>query len=115
MCELKVTLKEDGKLTEVAEDVVYVKLSEHNLVLKDVLGRSKIVEDALVEELDISKEHLTLVKAPLLTKAARFLSLYSEALSSGKYDQSLEAAWEEVKAEGDRCIREAWAKLAVKR
>jgi len=115
MCELKVTLKEDGKLTQVAEDVVYVKIAEQNLILKDVLGRTKIVEDALVEELDISKESLTLVKAPLLIKAAKFLSLYESALSSGKYDQSLEAAWEEVKAEGDRCVREAWAKLGSKR
>jgi predicted RNA-binding protein len=115
MCELKVTLKEEGRSTEVAEDVVYVKLSGRNLILKDVLGGSRVVEDALVEELDISKESLTLVKAPLLAKAVKFLSLYNAALSSGKYDQSLEAAWEEVKAEGDRCVREAWAKLAVKR
>jgi predicted RNA-binding protein len=115
MCELKVTLREDGKVADVAEDVVYVKLSERNLILRDVLGRSKIVEDALVDELDISKESLTLVKSPLLTKAAKFLSLYDAVLSSGKYDQSLEAAWEEVKAEGDRCIREAWARLGNKR
>jgi len=108
-------LKDNGKATEVAEDIVYVKLEQQNLILKDVLGRSKIIEDALVEELDISRESLTLIKAPLLIKAAKFLSIYNAALSMGRYDQSIEAAWEEVKAEGDRCIREAWAKLGSKR
>ena len=108
-------MKDNGKATEVAEDIVYVKLEQQNLILKDVLGRSKIIEDALVEELDISRESLTLIKAPLLIKAAKFLSIYNAALSMGRYDQSIEAAWEEVKAEGDRCIREAWAKLGSKR
>lgn len=108
-------MKEGGEAREVAEDIVYVKLGEQNLVLRDVLGRSKILEDALVEELDVSKESLTLVKAPLLLKAAKFLSLYNAALSSGKYDQRMELAWEEVKAEGDRCIREAWSKLGTRR
>ncbi|MEM4165470.1 MAG: CooT family nickel-binding protein [Nitrososphaerales archaeon] len=108
MCELKVSLKEDGKSVEVAQDVIYVKLSEQNLILRDVLGSSKIVEGALVEELDISKESLILLKSPLLTKVARFLSILNTSISTRRYDQSIEAAWEDVKAEGDRCIREAW-------
>ena len=115
MCELKVTLNEDGQAKEVAEDVVYVKLKDQNLILRDVLGRSKIIEGALVEELDISKESLALVKAPLLLKVVKFLTLYNEVLSSGKYDQNIELAWEEVKAEGDKCIREAWTKLGSRR
>ncbi|MEM3614617.1 MAG: CooT family nickel-binding protein [Nitrososphaerales archaeon] len=108
MCELKVSLKEDGKSVEVAQDVIYVKLSEQNLILRDVLGSSKIVEGALVEELDISKESLILLKSPLLTKVARFLSILNASISTRRYDQSIEAAWEDVKAEGDRCVREAW-------
>lgn len=108
MCELKVTLRENGFTREVAQDVVYVKLSGQDLILKDALGASKIVEGALVEELDISKESLTLLKAPLLTKAVKFLNALNASISNGRYDQSIEATWEEVKAEGDRCIREAW-------
>lgn len=108
LCELKVTLKENNVAKKVAEDVVYVKLSEQNLILKDVIGNSKVIEGALVEELDISKESLTLLKAPLLAKVARFLSILNSSISAGRYDQNIETAWEEVKAEGDRYIKEAW-------
>ncbi len=115
MCELKVFLKEDGRIAEVAHDIIYAKILEQRLILKDALGGSKTIEGALVDELDISKETLSLVKEPIILKVLSFLTIYNTAKASGVYDQRIEEAWEEVKAEGDRCIREAWARLGGRR
>ena len=56
MCEFRVLL--EGK--KVFEDVVYAKTDENNVILKDVLGTSKIVEDCKIIEIDVGSERLVL-------------------------------------------------------
>jgi len=56
MCEFRVLL--EGK--KVFEDVVYAKTDENNVILKDVLGASKIVKDCKITEIDVGSERLVL-------------------------------------------------------
>ena len=56
MCEFGVLL--EGK--KVFEDVIYAKTDGHNVILKDVLGTSKIVEDCKIIEIDVGSERLVL-------------------------------------------------------
>jgi len=56
MCEFRVLL--EGK--EVFEDVIYAKTDGNNVILKDVLGASKILKDCEIMEIDVGSERLVL-------------------------------------------------------
>lgn len=56
MCEFTVLL--EGKT--VFKDVVYVKVEGNKVILKDVLGASKVLENCQIMEIDVNSEKLTL-------------------------------------------------------
>lgn len=56
MCEFKVFL--DGEI--VFEDVVYARSDGGKVVLKNVLGVSKVVEGCAIEEVNVAQEKLVL-------------------------------------------------------
>ncbi len=56
MCEFKVFL--DGK--KIAEDVIYAKVEEKKVTLRDVLGELVVVEDAGIVEVNVSSTKLVL-------------------------------------------------------
>lgn len=56
MCEFKVFL--DGK--QVAEDVVFAKVSEGNIVLRNILGESVELENCVIAEVNVPFEKLIL-------------------------------------------------------
>lgn len=56
MCEFKVLL--DGEV--VFEDVIYARVDGEKLVLKNVLGVSKVLEDCLIVEVNVAQEKLVL-------------------------------------------------------
>jgi len=56
MCEFRVLL--EGK--KVFEDVVFAKTDGNTVILKDVLGASKIVKDCRIMEIDVGSERLVL-------------------------------------------------------
>ena len=62
MCEFSVLL--GGK--KVFEDVIYAKTDGNKVVLKDVLGASKILKDCKITEIDVGSERLILssIKTP---------------------------------------------------
>ncbi len=56
MCEFTVFL--NGEV--VCRDIVYAKIERNKVLLKDVLGVTKIVEDCRIDEVDVSSERLVL-------------------------------------------------------
>ncbi len=56
MCEFSVLIK--GEI--VFKDVIYAKVDGNRVILKDVLGVSKVFEDYRIVEIDVSSEHLVL-------------------------------------------------------
>lgn len=56
MCEFKVFL--EGEL--IFEDVVYARLESNRVVLVNVLGVSKVVENCVIVEVDVPRERLVL-------------------------------------------------------
>jgi predicted RNA-binding protein len=58
MCEFKVFL--EGK--EVFQDVIYVKMEENNLILRDVMGVTRNIPNSKIVEIDVSAERLVLGK-----------------------------------------------------
>lgn len=44
----------------VCRDIVYAKIERNKVLLKDVLGVTKIVEDCRIDEVDVSSERLVL-------------------------------------------------------
>jgi len=56
MCEFTVIL--DGK--NVYKDAVYVKAEGNKVLVKDVLGTSKVFENCKILEVDVSSERLVL-------------------------------------------------------
>jgi len=59
MCEFKASL--EGKT--VHDDVISAKLDGNSVVLRDVLGRTKVVENCKIVEVDVGSERLTLAPA----------------------------------------------------
>jgi len=56
MCEFDVLVK--GKI--VFKDAIYAKVDENKVILKDVLGVSKVFEDCKIVEIDVNSERLVL-------------------------------------------------------
>jgi len=57
MCEFNVLL--DGKT--VFKDVVYAKMKNNNVIVKDVLGESKEFKDCKIVEIDVNSTRLVLL------------------------------------------------------
>ncbi len=62
MCEFSVLFRGE----EVFKDVVYAKADGSKVVLKDVLGDSRVLENCRITEIDVGSERLVLspTKAP---------------------------------------------------
>ncbi len=58
MCEFKVFLGDE----RVAEDVIYAKVEDHGVTLRDVLGKPVVVEGVRIVEVDVSSTRLVLEK-----------------------------------------------------
>ncbi len=56
MCEFKVLL--NGKT--ICEDVIYAKSEENRVILKDILGGTKIIKNCKIAEVDVGSEKLLL-------------------------------------------------------
>jgi len=56
MCEFNVSL--GGKV--VFKDAIYAKVDGNKVILKDVLGVSKVFEDCKIVEIDVNLERLVL-------------------------------------------------------
>lgn len=56
MCEFNVLVK--GEI--VFRDAIYAKVDGNKVILKDVLGVSKVFEDCKIVEIDVSSERLVL-------------------------------------------------------
>lgn len=59
MCEFKVWLGGE----KVAEDVIYAKVEDGRVTLRDVLGAPVVVEGARIAEVDVASTRLVLEKA----------------------------------------------------
>lgn len=58
MCEFKVFLNDE----EVFEGAVRAKATESGVLLKDILGSSRKIDNAKIVEVDVTKEKLILTK-----------------------------------------------------
>jgi len=58
MCEFKVFLGDE----RVAEDVIYAKVEDQRVTLRDVLGKPVVVEGVRIVEVDVSSTRLVLEK-----------------------------------------------------
>jgi predicted RNA-binding protein len=56
MCEFSVLLGGE----EVFKDAIYAKADESKVILKDVLGNSKALENCRITEINVSSERLVL-------------------------------------------------------
>ena len=56
LCELSVFIKGEN----VFKDAIYAKADGNKVILRDVLGASKVLEDCKIVEIDITSERLIL-------------------------------------------------------
>jgi predicted RNA-binding protein len=56
MCEFEVSLKEKT----VFKDAVYAKAEGNKVIVKDVLGTSKVFENCKITEVDVGSERMVL-------------------------------------------------------
>lgn len=114
LCELKVINKDGGKEQKVGEDIIYAKVSDDHVLLRDILGGVTKIHGAIIEEVDINSEILKLASSPIIIKINKFLDACRRCESEKVYDEKVEALWEEIKASGDDFIRTLWKKYGRK-
>jgi predicted RNA-binding protein len=59
MCESKVYLLEDGKETEIMDNVIYIEPQDDRVFMYDLLGEQKIV-DAVIKEVKLLEHKIIL-------------------------------------------------------
>lgn len=109
MCELKVQIGAAQENRPVAQDIIHAFVKPDHVLLKDVLGATHTIPEALISTVDIGKELLLLRQSPIVPSFLRFL----EALESVEinHDYALaEEEWNGLKAKGDELVRSLWRK-----
>ena len=109
MCELKVHIDTGQKDEQVAQDIVYANLDENHVLLKDVLGATHMIPDALISTIDIGKETLFLRQSSVVAPFLRFIEACERAETTRKY-AGAEESWNDLKAKGDEVVRSLWRK-----
>lgn len=109
MCELKVYAKTPQEHEQVAQDVIYAHLEVDHVLLKDVLGVSHKIPDALISTIDIAKESLSLRQSSIVGPFLRFLEACESAETNRNYSVA-EESWNDLKAKGDEIVRALWRK-----
>lgn len=109
VCELKVHIDTGQKDEQVAQDIVYANLDENHVLLKDVLGATHMIPDALISTIDIGKETLFLRQSSIVAPFLRFIQACDRAESTRKYAEA-EESWNDLKAKGDEVVRSLWRK-----
>ncbi len=109
MCEFTVSLKgrSEGK---VAEGVVSLRYVDGVLELADIIGKTYKVENAVVTSIDVKTETMALTEVPLIAELLRFAEKYLEVVKTGRYDKSVEDAWNELKTKGELLLRQLWSR-----
>jgi predicted RNA-binding protein len=115
LCEFKVFRKMGEKEQEVAEDIVYAKVSDEYVILRDILGSAIKIPGAVIEEVDVGSEILKLSASPIIYKLKKFLKACDTYEADRAYSDELEALWDEVKASGDEAVRELWNKYGKRK
>ncbi len=103
MCEFKVKMISGNEIKDVCNDVLYAKIDE-NIVLRDVLGTTTTVENAIITEISVPSTKMTLLHSPILGKILKLLKLQNECHEKKIFDKKLMKLWEDIKLEGDAYI-----------
>lgn len=109
MCELKVHVNTTRGNELVAEDIVYARVDADHVLLKDVLGTTHEISDALISTIDIGKESLFLRQSSIVAPFLRFLEACESVETTRNYTEA-EETWNDLKAKGDEIIRSLWRK-----
>jgi len=109
VCELKVHVNTGQKDEQVAQDVVYAHVEENHVLLKDVVGATHKIPDALISTIDIGKETLFLKQSSIVPPFLRFIKACDRAETTRKYAEA-EESWNDLKAKGDEVVRSLWRK-----
>jgi predicted RNA-binding protein len=109
VCELKVHVDSPRGDERVAEDVVYARVEADHVLLRDVLGATHKISDALISTIDIGKESLFLRQSSIIAPFLRFLEAWQNVETTRNYAEA-EESWNDLKAKGDEIVRSLWRK-----
>ncbi|WXG43423.1 MAG: CooT family nickel-binding protein [Promethearchaeati archaeon SRVP18_Atabeyarchaeia-1] len=106
MCEFTVYDKDDPS-KRIAEDIVKATMKNGCLTIRKVLGDSMTLENAVILEVDVSKEQMIISRLPFLGDIAKLVELFSNYRKdpSPTAYQKIVSQWEQAKSEGDSAVR----------
>jgi len=108
MCKFKVTIENDRQI--LVENIVKASYEGNTLKLVNVLGEAVMLENAIISEIDVSKEEMKILNHPLLGATLMFLTAFLNCQNKTAYDPLVEELWNRVKSLGELMLRELWAK-----
>jgi hypothetical protein len=97
----------DDQSRMIAEDIVKATTRNGSLTMRKVLGESTTLENGAILEVDVSKEQMTVSKAPLLGSMFKLVELISDHKknpSASTYDRMM-SHWTHMKSEGDLALK----------
>jgi len=104
LCELKVINKVGEKEQEVGEDIIYAKVNDDHVLLKDILGSTFKINGAIIEEVNITSEILKLMSSPLILQLHKFLRACNKCESQKVFTKDVESFWKAIKTSGDEVV-----------
>jgi len=100
LCEFKVkVVARDGEV-KVAGDIVYVKVDDEGVTLKDITGKPVKVESSLVSYINVTSEELHLIKHPLISAFLKLLLRLSDSNNA----KEAQALWESFIKDGEKIL-----------
>lgn len=106
MCEFKVKLLDKKEVREVTEDVLYARIDNGQILLRNVIGMSKTVPSSVIYEVSVPSANMTLITSPILEYLNRFLEIQQECYEKEAFDEELMKTWETLKKTGDKYLEE---------
>jgi|GEM_PF-1517098 len=102
MCEYKVYVRDETGTEEmVGEDIVVARIDGGIVVLKDVMGFEKRLEDAIIREVNVNNETITLERSGLISPFMEFLEAYRKYRQGGGIEEA-KSAWKKLLEAGNK-------------
>ncbi len=102
MCEYKVYVRdEEGTEEIVGEDIVVARVEGGTVVLRDVMGFEKRLEGAIIGEVNVNSETITLERSGLISSFMEFLEAYRRYREGGKAEEA-KSAWKKLLEAGNK-------------
>ena len=104
MCEFNIEIIPKNPSHTKIENILMAYHEDGAVICRDILGSSEIIKSAIISEVSVPSEKLTIFQSDILDPIMRFIELLKKCKVEKKYDPKLEQLWDDIKNKGSEMI-----------